>query len=56
MLSIGQFNQWVGSQLMAGGLVQIWPGTPVAAPLLSGKAVTGMRLADQGVDKAWHAR
>ena len=35
MLSIGQFNQWVGSQLMAGGLVQIWPGTPVAAPLFT---------------------
>ncbi len=28
VLSIGQFNQWVGSQLMASGLVQIWPGTP----------------------------
>ena len=28
VLSIGQFNQWVGSQLMATGLVQIWPGTP----------------------------
>ncbi len=51
VLSIGQFNQWVGSQLMASGLVQIWPGTPVAAPLFSGNAVTGLRLADQGVDK-----
>ena len=36
VLSIGQFNQWVGSQLMASGLVQIWPGTPVAAPLFDG--------------------
>jgi electron-transferring-flavoprotein dehydrogenase len=52
VLSIGQFNQWVGSQLMATGLVQIWPGTPVAAPLLDGQAVTGIRLADQGVGKA----
>jgi len=51
VLSIGQFNQWVGSQLMAGGLVQIWPGTPVAAPLFQDQAVTGLRLADQGVDK-----
>ncbi|HEV2487377.1 MAG TPA: hypothetical protein VGT08_17770 [Terracidiphilus sp.] len=51
VLSIGQFNQWVASQLMAGGLVQIWPGTPVSAPLLDGQAVTGLRLADQGVDK-----
>jgi len=49
VLSIGQFNQWVGSQLMASGLVQIWPGTPVAAPLFQGNAVTGLRLADQGL-------
>ncbi len=31
---IGQFNQWVGAQLMASGLVQIWPGTPVSAASL----------------------
>ncbi len=35
VLSIGQFNQWVGSQLMATGLVQIWPGTPVSKPLIT---------------------
>ncbi|MGC1461625.1 MAG: hypothetical protein WA802_05450 [Terracidiphilus sp.] len=52
VLSIGQFNQWVASQIMASGLVQIWPGTPVAGPLLNGQAVTGLRLADQGVDKS----
>ncbi len=52
VLSIGQFNQWVGSQLMATGLVQIWPGTPVSGPLLAGKKVEGLRLADQGVDKS----
>jgi len=57
ILSIGQFNQWVASQLMATGFVQIWPGTPVAAPIFSGVAnaqhrgVAGIRLADQGVDK-----
>src|ERR1017187_10341308 len=51
VLSMGQFNQWVGLQLMASGLVQIWPGTPVSAPLRDGEAVTGVRLADQGVDK-----
>jgi electron-transferring-flavoprotein dehydrogenase len=57
VLSIGQFNQWVGSQLMAGGLVQIWPGTPVSGPIFVGnpeqksRAVAGLRLADQGVDK-----
>ncbi len=49
VMSIGQFNQWVGSQLMAGGLAQIWPGTPVSAPLYEDGAVTGVRLADQGV-------
>jgi len=55
VMSIGQFNQWVGGQLMASGLVQIWPGMPVAEPLLepvaAGRAVRGVRLTDQGVDK-----
>jgi electron-transferring-flavoprotein dehydrogenase len=51
VLSIGQFNQWVASQLMTSGLVQIWPSTPVSAPLREGEAVAGLRLADQGVDK-----
>ena len=51
LLSIGQFNQWVGSQLMGSGAVQIWPGTPVAEPLVENGRVTGVRLADQGVDK-----
>jgi electron-transferring-flavoprotein dehydrogenase len=57
LLSMGQFNQWVGSQLMATGLVQIWPGTPVSAPIFAGItdkerfAVQGIRLADQGVDR-----
>jgi electron-transferring-flavoprotein dehydrogenase len=52
ILSIGQFNQWVGSQLMSSGLVQIWPGMPVSAPLFKDRAVEGLRLADQGVDKS----
>jgi electron-transferring-flavoprotein dehydrogenase len=51
VLSMGQFNQWVGTQLMASGLVQIWPGSPVSAPLMNGRKVEGLRLADQGVDK-----
>ena len=55
VLSIGQFNQWVGSQLMATGLVQIWPGMPVAEPIFTEDAgcrsVAGLRLSDQGVDK-----
>ncbi len=51
VFSIGQFNQWVASQLMTSGLVQIWPGTPVSGPLFSGNVIEGLRLADQGVDK-----
>jgi electron-transferring-flavoprotein dehydrogenase len=57
ILSIGQFNQWVGSKLMAGGLAQIWPGTPVSGPIFDGnngqekRTVLGLRLADQGVDR-----
>ena len=52
VMSIGQFNQWVGSQLMTSGLVQIWPGMPVSEPLIDNNAVVGIRLADQGVDKS----
>ncbi|MGB8028976.1 MAG: hypothetical protein WCF30_04845 [Terracidiphilus sp.] len=57
VLSIGQFNQWVGAKLMAGGLAQIWPGMPVSGPIFDGnngkekRTVLGLRLADQGVDK-----
>jgi len=50
VLSIGQFNQWVGEQLMASGAVQIWPGMPVAEPLLEDERVLGVRLLDQGVE------
>jgi len=48
LASIGQFNQWVGSQLMSTGAVQIWPGTPAAEPLIAENKVTGVRLVDQG--------
>jgi electron-transferring-flavoprotein dehydrogenase len=51
VMSIGQFNQWVGSQLMNSGLVQVWPSTPVASPLIDEDRVTGVRLMDQGTDK-----
>ena len=50
VLSLGQFNQWVSDQVAASGMVQIWPGMPVAEPLIEGEAVTGVRLADQGTD------
>ena len=51
LLSIGQFNQWVGTQLMGSGLVQVWPGTPVAAPIIENDRVAGVRLIDQGTNK-----
>ncbi len=54
VLSIGQFNQWVGSQLMASGTVQIWPGTPAGEALIEDGAVKGVRLLDQGVDRNGH--
>lgn len=47
ILSIGQFNQWVSEQLMMSGMVQVWPGMPVAEPLIENDAVVGVRLADQ---------
>jgi len=47
ILSIGQFNQWVGEQLMATGAVQIWPSMPVAGPIVEGQRIAGVRLADQ---------
>ncbi len=50
ILSIGQFNQWVASQLMATGLVSVWPGSPVKGPLIEGESVAGIRLVDQGTD------
>ncbi len=59
VLSLGQFNQWVSDQVAASGVVQIWPGMPVAEPLIErntieGDAVVGVRLADQGTDLQGH--
>ncbi len=51
VLSIGQFNQWVGAQLMSSGTVQIWPGMPVSEALIEDGKVRGVRLLDQGVDR-----
>lgn len=50
LLSLGQFVQWVGSQLMMSGTVQLWPATPVSEPLIEEGKVAGVRLADQGVE------
>ncbi len=51
VLSVGQFMQWVGTQVQSTGVVQIWPGTPVSQALIDDKQVVGVRLLDQGVDK-----
>lgn len=51
IFSIGQLNQWVGSQVMASGMAQVWPGMPVGEPLFEGEKMVGVRLVDQGVDK-----
>lgn len=52
ILSIGQFNQWVASQILSSGTVQIWPASPVKEALLENGSVKGIRLLDQGVDKS----
>jgi electron-transferring-flavoprotein dehydrogenase len=51
LLSLGQFMQWVGGQVMASGAVQVWPGMPVAGPLVEDGHVLGVRLVDQGTDR-----
>ena len=50
--SIGQFNQWVGAQVMAVGQVQLWPGMPVQGALIEDDRVAGVRLVDQGTNAA----
>ena len=51
VMSLGQFLQYVGTELMSTGTVQIWPGMPVEEALIEDGRVAGIRLADQGVDK-----
>jgi electron-transferring-flavoprotein dehydrogenase len=50
VMSIGQFLQYVGGELMATGAVQIWPGTPVEEALVEGNRVCGVRLCGQELD------
>lgn len=50
ILSLGQFNQWVSEQVINSGAVQLWPGMPVAEPLIHNDIVRGVRLIDQGVN------
>ena len=54
ILSLGQFMQWVGGQVMGSAVVQVWPGTPVAQALVENDTVAGVRLVDQGTDRQGH--
>jgi electron-transferring-flavoprotein dehydrogenase len=55
VLSMGQFMQHIGGEIASSGVVQIWPSMPVTEALVSDDgAVTGIRLADQGVDRDGH--
>jgi electron-transferring-flavoprotein dehydrogenase len=51
IFSIGQFSQWVGSQLLSTGMIQLWPGVPVEKPLIQDDRVEGVQLVDQGTDR-----
>ena len=51
VFSMGQLMQWMSGQVLSTGTVQIWPATPVASALVEGRAVKGVRLVDQGVDR-----
>jgi electron-transferring-flavoprotein dehydrogenase len=51
VLSMGQFMQWVGGQVMGSGTVQVWPSMPVAGALVEDNKVVGIRLVDQGVER-----
>jgi electron-transferring-flavoprotein dehydrogenase len=50
-MSLGQFMQFVGNELMGSGTVQIWPGSPVHSALVENGRVWGVRLCDQGVNR-----
>jgi electron-transferring-flavoprotein dehydrogenase len=50
IFSLGQFNQWVGQQVMMSGLAQIWPMSPVAEPLVEDGQVRGVILAADGTE------
>jgi electron-transferring-flavoprotein dehydrogenase len=51
VMSLGQFLQYTGRQLMDSGAVQIWPGMPVTEALVEEGRVRGVRLSDQGVER-----
>ena len=52
VLSLGQLNQWVGDQVAASGLVQIWPGMPVAEPLIERNTIERDKIAGDEIGRA----
>jgi electron-transferring-flavoprotein dehydrogenase len=50
ILSLGQFLQHVGGNLMGTGAVQIWPGTPIEQLLQEDGKVTGVRMLAGGME------
>jgi len=50
VLSMGQFMQWVGAQVMGSGTVQVWPSTPVASPLVEDGKVVGVKAGDDELE------
>lgn len=50
ILSMGQFLQFAGSNIMSGGMIQIWPACPVSAALIEEGCVCGVHLAGQDLD------
>ncbi len=50
VMSIGQFMQFVGGELMASGNVQIWPGMPVEKAIVEDGWVRGVQLVDQAME------
>jgi electron-transferring-flavoprotein dehydrogenase len=44
ILSLGQFLQHVGGNLMGSGAVQIWPGSPIDQLLMEDGKVSGIRM------------
>ena len=52
VMSIGQFLQCAGGQIMGAGVAQIWPGMPVSEAIVEDGRVCGVRLADMDVRAA----
>jgi len=52
VMSLGQFLQHTGRQLMESGTVQIWPGMPVEQALMEDGRVCGVRLSEVDVHAA----